>query len=84
MIERQAVRHPRAAVVADHREALEAERAHHLDLVGRHRALGVRRVIRRARGLVAVAVAAQVGRDDGELARQHRRHAVPHRVGLRR
>ena len=45
MIGAQAVRHARPPVVARDREAVEPERAHHLDHVLRHGALGVRRVI---------------------------------------
>ncbi len=41
MIEAQPVRDAPAAVVAGEPEAREAQRAHQLDLVGRHRALRV-------------------------------------------
>ena len=74
---------PAAAVVAGEHEALVAERRHDLDHVLRHRALGVGGVLRVGGRLAAVAVAAQVGADDGEALGQRRRHAVPHGVGLR-
>ncbi len=56
-----------AAVLADDGEALEAEVPHHLDLVLRHRALRIVRVVGQPLRLAAVAVAAQVGGDDREL-----------------
>src|SRR5688572_19028881 len=70
MIERHAVRDARAAVVAEHAEALEAEMPHDLDLIERHRALGVEVVLAVADDLAAVAVTAQIGRDDGVVARE--------------
>ena len=45
MVEREPVRDPAAAVVADHREAVVAERAHQRDQVGGHRPLAVLRVV---------------------------------------
>jgi hypothetical protein len=41
MVQGQAACHARAAIVRCDREAIEAERAHQLDLVLRHLALGV-------------------------------------------
>ena len=83
MVEREPVRDAPAAVVADEREARVAERAHDRDHVGRHRALRVGRVQGIGRGLRRVAVAAQVGADDGAPARERGRDLVPHRVRLR-
>ena len=87
MVEREPVRDAAAAVVADHREALVAERAHQRDQVGGHRPLAVLRVVERGRrcrrGLGRVAVAAQVGDDEAEVGRQRARDAPPHRVRLR-
>ena len=80
MIEAHAVQDARAAVVAGRHEAIEAERRHHLDLVLRHGAERIARVIVAARRLLRVAVAAQVGADDGEVLRQPRRELVPGRV----
>ena len=40
-----------AAIVPDEREALEAQRLHDLDLILRHRAFGIRAVVRFACGL---------------------------------
>ena len=51
VIDRQPVRHPRAAVVAADHEAAMAEMLHHLDQVARHLLLGVGRVV--GRGLRA-------------------------------
>ena len=77
MIEAHAVHDARAAVVAGGKEAVEAERRHHLDIVLRHRAERIVRVIRLARRLLAVAIAAQVGRHHGEFLRKARRELVP-------
>jgi hypothetical protein len=82
MVERQAMRQSRTAIVAADLEALEAERLHHLDHVLRHRPLGVGRMILGRLGLERAAVAAQVGRDHGEALGQRRPDAVPHRMRL--
>ena len=83
MIDRQAVRHPRAAVVAADQEAAMTEMLHHLDEVARHLLLGVGRVVGRGLGLERAAVAAQVGADHREALRHLRCHGVPHGVRLR-
>src|SRR5262249_4626966 len=83
VVERHAVRDPAAAVVAAYEEFLVAERAHDLDLILRHRALGVAGVIGLAVRLLAVAVAAEVGGDDAEALRELGRDLVPDDVGLR-
>ena len=76
MLDGQTPRDPRAAIVADDRESVEAERAHDLDLIHRHRAL---RVIAwwfsPLRGFAAVAVAAQVCHHDGVVLRETRRRS---------
>ena len=77
MIEAHAVRHARAAVVAGHHEGLEAELLHHLDLVLRHGAERIVLVLVAAGRLREVAIAAQIGRDHGELLREPRRELVP-------
>ena len=46
------MRDPSAAIVPGDEERLEAELRHHLDLVLRHRALRIRRVVRPALGLL--------------------------------
>jgi hypothetical protein len=79
MVEAQPMHDARAAVVSHHGEAIEAERGHRLDLVLRHRALGVVARIR----LLAVAVAAQVRRDDRAAFGEPGRHLVPHDMRLR-
>ena len=85
MIERHAVRDARAAVVAEHAEALEAEVPHDLDLIERHRAFRVQRCARRLPcDLAAVAVAAQIRDDDGVVARELARDGGPRDAALRR
>ena len=84
MIERHAVRDARAAVVAEHAEALEAEVPHDLDLIERHRALRVESVLGVALDLAAVAVAAQIRGDDGVVAREVARYGGPRDAALRR
>lgn len=59
-----------------HREALMAQRAHRLELVGRHRPKAVHRVIAAAERFGAIAVTTQVRRDDRVGLRQHRREPV--------
>jgi hypothetical protein len=71
-----------APVVPSQREALVAERTGERDDVCRHRALGVGGT-GRVRGLVARAVAAQVGTDHGVVIRQVRCDVPPHQVRLR-
>ena len=73
-----------AAIVADHGKRLEPELLHHLDLIERHRALRIVRVIVAVRRLAAVAVAAQVGDDHGVILRQLGRHQPPGDHRLRR
>ena len=72
-----------AAIVAREPEAREAERAHHLHHVGRHRALRVAGVAASLVGLRRIAIAAQVGAHDGERLRERGRDPMPHRVRLR-
>ena len=83
MVEAHAVQHARAAVVAGGVEAVEAERRHHLDLVLRHGAERIAGMVVAAGRLLGIAVAAQVGRDDGEFAREPRRDLVPGQMGKR-
>ena len=70
VVERHPEGYPSTPVVAGDLESLESERNHHLDLVERHAAEGVVRVIRQPARLGTVAVAAQVGRHHGEALRQ--------------
>ena len=72
-----------AAVVAGHRELVEAEIAHHDHLVARHGALGVPLVPGAARGLAAVPVAAEVGEDYRVVFGEGGSDVMPHDVGLR-
>ena len=83
MIERHPVRGPRASVMADDMEALEAELAHHVNLVLRHPTEAVVGQILTLDGLLRVAVPAKVGAHHGVLAGEQRRDARPHRQVLR-
>jgi hypothetical protein len=83
MVERQPANYPRAAVVTDESEALEADRAHQLELVFRHGPFGVRLVAFVGGWFGAVAVASEIGADDCELLGEPRRDSVPDRVRLR-
>ena len=82
VVEAEPVGHARAAVVADEREGVEAERAHQADLVGGHGALGVRRVVAPGGRPRRVAVATEVGGHDRVVLRERRRDEVPHDMGL--
>jgi hydroxyethylthiazole kinase-like sugar kinase family protein len=67
MIEAHAVQHAGAAVVAGGEEFLVAERGHDLDLVLRHGAERIAGMIVAAGRLFGIAIAAQVGANDGEF-----------------
>ena len=82
MVECHPVRAARAPVMAGDAEPFVPEVLHHLDLVARDLAHRVRRMVFGTGRLAAVAVAAQVGDDDGVPLGQGRRHAVPHQVRL--
>ena len=64
-------------------KAIEAERLHQSDLIAGHGAERIVRLVGRAFRLGRVAVAAQVGADDGEIGREDRRHPRPHGEALR-
>jgi hypothetical protein len=66
VVEGHPVGAPRTAVVADDGELVVPQRVHDLDLVTSDLPHAERRMIRRGRGLAAVAEAAQVGGDDRE------------------
>ena len=83
VVEDHPVADPGAPVVAYDGELIEAQFAHDEDLVTGHRALGVRFVAVAARGLAAVAVAAQVGEDYGVMFGEDGGDVMPHDVGLR-
>ena len=79
----QAVRHPRAPVVAAQEKGLKPQPGHGVNLILGHGALGVVGMVGVAGGLAAVAIAAQVGGHDGEIRGQPGGDLVPHRMGLR-
>jgi hypothetical protein len=68
--------------VSDHAEPVVPQGPHDLDLVVGDLAHAVRRVIRRARGLAAVAEAAKVGGDQREVPGKVWRDPMPHEVRL--
>jgi len=69
--------------VAGDGEAVEAQRRHSLDLVEGEGPLRIAHVVGSGGGLGAVAVAAQIGDDDGERGGQARGELAPHQMGLR-
>ena len=83
MVQGQAVGDAPAPVVTDDGEPVVAERPHHRHRVRRHGALGVRGVALPARGLVRIAVAAQVHGHDHAALGQARGDVEPGRQGLR-
>src|SRR5262249_56349993 len=80
MIEAHAVEHAGAAIMAGGVEALEPERGHHLALVLRHGAERIAAMVRPARRLFRISIAAQVSGDKGEFACQARRDFVPRKM----
>ena len=81
MIERQSMRCPRAPVVAGQKEPLVAERRHDLDLILGHDAERVVDMVGATiGGADAVAVTAQVRRDNVESLRQTTGDPVPRGV----
>ena len=82
LVEAQAVRHPGASVVPDHRVPPVPEFGHEGVLVGGHGAEGVARVVLPGRRPRGVAVAPEVRGDDGVGLGQGGGHAVPHHVRL--
>lgn len=83
MVQRQAMRDPRAAVVCGDEEAFVAESVHQRRHVGGHAALAVVRMIGVAWRLARVAVAAQIRKYEPEVRREPLRDALPHRMRLR-
>src|SRR6266853_2528887 len=83
MVQRHAMRDPPSAGVTDDEERFMTEGPHRLDLVLRHGALGIIRMIGKPVGLLAVSVTAKVRGDHPESLRELGRNAVPDRVGLR-
>jgi hypothetical protein len=77
VVQRQPMRNLPAAIVADHGEAGRPEEAHQLDLVLGHGAFGAVHVAGPARRLRRIALAAQVGRHDGEPLGEPRGDLVP-------
>ena len=69
MVEREAMRDAGASIVTDQHDRPDAQRLDHVGDVGRHRALVVA-----ANRAVGVAIAAQVGRHDGESLGERRHH----------
>ena len=80
MIEAHAMQHACAAIVTGGIETLMAKRRHDLDLVRRHCAKRIIRMIGAARRLLGIAVAAQIGRHYREFFRQVRRKFMPRQM----
>jgi hypothetical protein len=83
MVECHSTRDAPAAIVPYDRKLVEAELTHHLDLVLSHRAFGIASVILATRRFAAVAISAQIRRDDGEALRENRRNVTPFEMRLR-
>lgn len=82
VVEEEAVEDSAAAIMSAGHEGVEVELMHQFDEVLGGGAFGVGVVLRVGWGAVAVAVAAQVWADDGEVRGQGRCDFVPHDVGL--
>jgi hypothetical protein len=83
MIEGQAERDPGAAIVADDREALVAERGHQADELAGHLALGVALTVRAAGRRLRRAVPAQIRRHNAVGGSQLRGDPIPADMRLR-
>ena len=82
VVECEAIGDATAPVVPGDREAAKTEPLHDGHHVARHGSFGIRLVVRGRPGAAAAAVAAEIGADDGEMARQDGRHASPHQMRL--
>jgi hypothetical protein len=83
MVERHAIGDAAAAIVSGDAKPGKSELLHHRDHVARHRPLRIGRVIGGRGRAAALSVAAQIGAYHGKAARQQRRDAAPHQLGLR-
>jgi len=83
VIQRQPLRDPGAAIVADQAEPAEAELAHQPDLILRHEPFRVRTASGVRPRLGRVSVAAQVSRHDGVVPGQAGGDLPPYQVVLR-
>ena len=77
MIKAHAMQNARATIVPGGIEAIMPERGHDLDLILRHGAEGIVRMIGAARRLLGIAVPAQIGRHHRKLFGKPRREFVP-------
>jgi phosphoribosylformylglycinamidine (FGAM) synthase-like amidotransferase family enzyme len=83
MIQRQAMRHARSAVMANHGKRLIAKLLHDLNLILCHGPFGIGDMVRIARWLAAVAIAPQVRDHHSKILRQAWGKPVPHHMRLR-
>ena len=83
VIQRHAVGHPGAPVVPQHMRPFEPHEIHQADDVARHLSLGIGVMVGVVGRGIAVAISAQVGNDDVEIARQRGRDLGPAHVVLR-
>src|SRR5438128_1926123 len=84
MIQRHSMGNPSAAVVTRDGKTVEAEMLHHLNLIERHCAFRVVRMIFAVRRLAAVAVPTKICGNDGIFRRELRSDHPPGDVRLRR
>ena len=83
MIDCEPMRDATTAIVAAKTERIEAEFAHHYNLILRHFTFTVVGVIGSIGRFSTHAIPAKVGDDDGEVLRQFRCDAVPNQMRLR-
>ena len=83
VIEAHAMQHARTTIVSRGIKPLVPKRGHDLDLILRHGAEGIVRMIGAARRLFGIAVAAQIGRHHGKLFGKPRRKFVPRQMAER-
>src|SRR6202035_3153850 len=81
MVETQAVKNPRAAVVSTRLKFFKTEVAHDLDLILRHGTDRVGRMVGTVVQLGTIPVAAQIGKNDRKYLRQARSYLVPANMG---
>src|SRR5260370_29013237 len=77
MIERHSMRNTATAVVTNHGKTIETEMFHHLNLIERHGAFRIIRMVFAVRRLAAVAISAKIRSNDGIFCREFRSDNPP-------
>jgi hypothetical protein len=77
VIERQPIADPGAAIVSYDGKFFEAEPLHDGELVGRHRSFRIGAMMLIGLRRAGIAIAAQIGRDDGEILGERRGNTMP-------